>query len=95
MLSESLDGGATFHPYADSDLGQSSFVSFDAHTPGLVVAGISSNRSVAVSRDGGLHWNVLPGSERVPSGCSSKVLVDRKRLFYLTTGSGVFTRKIP
>lgn len=35
------------------------------------------------------------GAERVPSGCSSKVLVDRKRLFYLSTGSGVFTRVLP
>jgi len=94
-LSESLDGGATFHPYAESNLGECGFVSFDAHVPDLVVAGISSNRSVAVSRDGGRRWDILSGSERVPSGCSSKVLVDRKRLFYLTTGSGVFTRKLP
>ena len=91
-LIESLDGGATFHPYDARGLGACSFVSFDAHTAGLVVAGIASDRSVAVSYDGGRHWNALPGAERVPSGCSSKVLVDRKRLFYLTTGSGVFTR---
>ena len=93
-ITESLDGGATFHPYEESDLGECAFVSFDAHTPGLVVAGISADWSVAVSRDGGRHWEVLEGSERVPSGCSSKVLVDRGRLFYLSTGSGVFTRTL-
>ena len=94
-LSESLDGGATFHPYEESDLGECAFVSFDAHTPNLAVAGVASDRSVAFSRDGGRHWKVLDGAERVPSGCSSKVLVDRKRLFYLSTGSGVFTRVLP
>ena len=94
-LAESLDGGATFHPLADANLGDCAGVAFDAHTPGLVVAGIRADRSVAVSRDGGRHWDVLQGGDRVPSGGSSKVLVDRKRLFYLTTGSGVFTRTIP
>ena len=58
------------------------------------VAGISADWAVSVSRDGGRHWEVLEGSERVPSGCSSKVLVDRGRLFYLSTGSGVFTRTL-
>lgn len=45
--------------------------------------------------DGGRVFTALPGSDKVPSGCSSKVLVDRRRLYYLTTGSGVFTRTLP
>ena len=69
-------------------------LAFDAHTPNLVVAGLPDRR-VAVSEDGGRVFRTLPKSDRVPSGCSSKVLVDRRRLYYLTTGSGVFTRALP
>ncbi|MGI5870115.1 MAG: hypothetical protein ACOX9C_11820 [Kiritimatiellia bacterium] len=94
-IQESLDGGATFHPFVDSNLGECAFLSFDWHTKDLVVAGIAADRTVAVSWDGGRHWAPLAGSDKVPSGCSSKVIVDRKRLFYLTTGSGVFTRTLP
>ena len=90
---ESLDGGRTFHPFADCTLSQASNLSFDAHVPGLVVAGLA-DRSAAVSYDGGVHFAPIPDADKVPSGCSSKILVDRGRLFYLTTGSGVYTRTI-
>lgn len=91
-IHESLDGGRTFHPY-DANVNGCSFISFDAHVRDLVVIG-TADRNVMVSRDGGRHFAPLPDGDRVPSGCSSKVLVDRKRLFYLSTGSGVFTRTI-
>ncbi|MBQ0031168.1 MAG: hypothetical protein KBT68_00030 [bacterium] len=90
---ESLDGGRTFHPFAACTLSQASNLSFDAHVPGLVVAGLA-DRSAAVSYDGGVHFAPIPGADKVPSGCSSKILVDRGRLFYLTTGSGVYTRTV-
>ena len=94
-ITESTDGGRTFHPLAGCTLGQPAhMVSFDARTRGFVVAGLA-DRSVAYSTDGGRVFTVLPGSDKVPSGCSSKVLVDRRRLYYLTTGSGVFTRTLP
>ena len=92
-IRESLDGGRTFHPYADCTLKSAAHLAFDAQTPGLVVAGLG-DYSVAVSWDGGAHFAPLKGSNRVPSGGSAKVLVDRRRLFWLSTGSGVWTRTI-
>lgn len=93
VLKRGVDGGRTFHPFTGCTLAQANHLSFDAHEPGLVVAGLA-DRSAAVSFDGGVHFAPIKGSEKVPSGCSSKILVDRKRLFYLTTGSGVYTRTL-
>lgn len=91
---ESTDGGFTFHPFSKTSLAGAATLAFDAHTPNLLVAGLS-DYSVAVSRDGGYTFEPVSGSEKVPSGCSAKVLVDRERLFFLSTGSGVFTRTLP
>lgn len=87
-IRETLDGGLTWHKLK-TNLGQCSYVYLDEHIPNLVIAG-TPERVVHVSNDGGATFTPVAGSDRVPSGGSSKVVVDRGRMYYLTTGSGVW-----
>ena len=90
-LMESTDGGMTWRPLY-STYGCGNGVSFDAHTPGLVVSANADD--VLVSVDGGRHFGTLTDGLSVPSGNKRWVVVDRKRLFFLTRGSGVYVREI-
>ena len=90
---ESVDGGRTFHPLAGGE-GRGFFeIAADPHTPGLVL--FSGYDSVWVSYDGGRTRTRLEGwFETMPTTLSRRVIVDRGRVFYLTNGSGVWTREL-
>lgn len=92
-IQETLDGGLTWHRLR-TNLGNCSFVYLDQKIRNLVIAG-TPDRVVNVSYDGGTTFRPLAGSDRVPSGGSSKVVVDRGRIYYLTTGSGVWNYCLP
>ena len=68
-------------------------VAFDAHNEGLAVA--CGKEGLFVSRDGGRHFSRLEGGLDLPTGIRLLVFVDRKRLFFVTRGSGIFTRRLP
>jgi len=61
---------------------------------------VAENRRVArrdglyVSRDGGKTVRLLAEGLAVPSGRSRIVSLDRGRLFFLTSGSGVWCRRL-
>ena len=63
-------------------------------TPGLVVASTADAEDICVSRDGGRHWTCLDGGMDVPTGTQHKLVLDRRRLFVLTRGSGVWVRTL-
>ncbi len=90
---ESTDGGRTWHafaPLADRECGG---IAFDRHTPGSVVFGCRDG--LYASRDGGATIRRLEGGLRVPSGRSRTIALDRGRLFFLTSGSGVWRSVLP
>ncbi|MGI5870114.1 MAG: hypothetical protein ACOX9C_11815 [Kiritimatiellia bacterium] len=87
-IRETLDGGLTWHPLK-TNLGEVKYVFCDQRIRNLVVAG-TPDRYVHISYDAGRTFKRLDDSIKVPSGGSSKVVVDNGRLFYLTTGSGVW-----
>ena len=93
QLRESLDGGRTWGPVADGDGTGGYSVSFDAHNKGLVVA--CGKGGLFVSHDGGRRFAMLEGGLDVPTGIRLLVFVDRKRLFFVTRGSGIWTRLLP
>lgn len=87
---ESLDGGRSFHPYPSIPTG-SWVLAFDPEKPGVLVAG--SDR-LYLSRDGGRHFEAIPGDLALPANGSRATALDRGRLFYLTFGAGVWARDI-
>ena len=90
---ESTDGGRTWHafaPLADRECGG---IAFDRHTPGSVVFGCRDG--LYASRDGGATIRRLEGGLRVPSGRSRTIALDCGRLFFLTSGSGVWRSDLP
>jgi len=91
---EFSEGGRTVRFLPGSEgLGPS--LAFDAKTPGLVAAMTADGEDICISWDGGRHWGVLPGGMDVPTGNTCALVLDRKRLFVLTRGSGVWARTIP
>lgn len=91
---ESTDGGRSWHPLKGLEfLGMTCGLAADAATPGLFAA--VGYDSIHVSHDGAKSFSLLPGAfETVPSSLSRNIYLDRGRLYYLTTGTGVWVRKI-
>ncbi len=92
-LKESLDGGRTWGAVAGGDGTGGVSVAFDAHNEGLAVA--CGKKGLFVSYDGGRKFEELEGGLDLPTGIRLLVFVDRKRLFFVTRGSGIFTRLLP
>lgn len=83
----SVDGGCTFKPAPG--FSNFSHIAFDMMTPGLVV-GVGFD-SIHVSQDGGRTFRELPGGMGLPSGGRRHAFVNDRKLYYLTTGSGMWT----
>jgi photosystem II stability/assembly factor-like uncharacterized protein len=92
-LKESLDGGRAWGPVAGGDGTGGLSVAFDAHNRGLAVA--CGKDGVFVSRDGGRRFDKLEGGLDLPTGIRLLVFVDCGRLFFVTRGSGIWTRRLP
>ncbi len=92
-LRESTDGGRTWRVPAGLEKFAISSLAADAATPGLFAA--VGYAAVYVSRDGAKSFSVLPKAfETVPSSLGRTVYLDRGRLYFLTTGTGVWVREI-
>lgn len=91
-LTEVLKDGVSRKLPGSEQLGFS--VAFDAQMRGLVVAPTVGGAEIRFSRDGGKSWRTLPNGMDVPTGTVYQLVVDRKRLFVLTRGSGVWTRDL-
>lgn len=91
---ELVDGGRKINWYLPGSTGLGYALAFDPFTPGLVVASTVDAEDICVSRDGGRHWTCLDRGMEVPTGTQHKLVLDRGRLFVLTRGSGVWTRKL-
>ena len=85
---ESTDGGRTWHVYEPLKGHICKSIAFDRHVPGSVIFGCLDG--LYVSSDGGATIKAFPNGLTVPSGTSRTVLIDRGRLFFLTSGSGVW-----
>ena len=61
--------------------------------PGLFAA--VGYAAIYVSRDGAKTFSLLPKAfETVPSSLGRTIYLDRGRLYFLTTGTGVWVREI-
>lgn len=91
---ESTDGGKTWHVFEPLRGQTCRSFAFDETTPGLVAFGCRDG--VFVSFDGGKTVRKLKAGLDAPSGSSRTLKLDRGRLFFLTSGSGVyrFTRNL-
>ena len=91
---ESTDGGKTWHVFEPLRGQTCRSFAFDETTPGLVAFGCRDG--VFVSFDGGHAIRKLTAGLDAPSGSSRTLKLDRGRLFFLTSGSGVyrFTRSL-
>jgi len=93
-ITEILEGGRKVNWWLPGSQGLGYAVAFDPFTPGLVVSATADAEDVCVSKDSGRHWTCLPKGMQVPTGTQHKLVVDRKRLYILTRGSGVWTRTL-
>ena len=91
---EFTEGGRKVNWYLPGSGGLGYALAFDPFTPGLVVSTTLDAEDICVSRDGGRHWSCLPGGMDVPTGTQHGLALDRKRLFLLTRGSGVWMRNL-
>ena len=90
ILLESRDGGKSF----DNNwlvTGTIHSIAFDPETPGLLAILLADR--ILLSRDGGKHFAVL-SIDGVPITTGTRIVLDRKRLFAATWGSGVFYRSV-
>ena len=90
ILLESRDGGKSF----DNNwlvTGTIHAIAFDPETPGLLAILLADR--ILLSRDGGKHFAVL-SIDGVPITTGTRIVLDRKRLFAATWGSGVFYRSV-
>ena len=87
-VQESTDGGRTWHDYAPLRGLVCRGIAFDRHAPGSVV--FACRDGLFASDDGGATMRPIEGGLRVPSGKSRFIALDRGRLFFLTSGSGVW-----
>ena len=90
---ESTDGGRTWHDYGPLQGLVCGGIAFDRHARGIVVFGCRDG--LYVSTDGGATVRPLEGGLDVPSGRSRVIALDRGRLFFLTSGSGVWRMDLP
>ena len=90
-FAESVDGGRTFR-LRDDVPERIESISFDAHTPGWLVLGC--NGILRLSRDGGKTFEALTDVMGLPTGHSTRTVIDRRRLFLITGASGVFQRRL-
>ena len=87
------DGGRTFEKLSGFGPWDSpSAFTCDPHRPGTVVCGVWD--ALKLSRDGGRTWTRIDEGLKLPTGNSRRTIIDRGRLFYLTTGSGVWVREL-
>lgn len=93
-VDEWTDGGRTRRANLMSCSGLGHAIAFDPHVPGLAAALTKDLESICISRDGGAHWEVLKDGMSFPSGWRLRLVLDRGRLFGLTSGSGVWWRKV-
>lgn len=91
---ELTEGGSKVNWQLAGSEGLGHAIAFDPFTPGLVVASTADSEDICVSRDGGRHWTCLDGGMDVPTGTQHKLVLDRRRLFVLTRGSGVWVRTL-
>ena len=92
-LRESTDGGRTWHVPAGLEKFAISSLAADAAAPGLFAA--VGYAAIYVSRDGAKTFSLLPKAfETVPSSLGRTIYLDRGRLYFLTTGTGVWVREI-
>ncbi len=91
---ELTEGGRKINWWLRGSAGLGHAIAFDPFTPGLVVASTVDGEDICVSRDGGHHWTCLDRGMEVPAGTQHGLVLDRGRLFVLTRGSGVWTRKL-
>ncbi len=90
---ESTDGGRTWHVYEPFRNLTCGGIAFDRHAKGRVVFGCRDG--LYMSADGGATIRRLEGGLAVPSGRSRIIALDRGRLFFLTSGSGVWGMRLP
>ncbi len=90
---ESTDGGRTFHKLEGLKKAWSvAGFAADAHVKGLLAA-VADDR-ILISRNGGKTFEVLEnGFESVPSSLRRDIYLDRGKLYFLTTGTGVWVRQ--
>ena len=87
-VQESTDGGSSWHDFAPLRGLGCGGIAFDRHAPGSVV--FACRDGLYASDDGGATLRPIEGGLRVPSGRSRFIALDRGRLFFLTSGSGVW-----
>lgn len=92
-VQESTDGGRSWHDYRPLEGLSCGGIAFDGQVPGLVV--FACRDGLYLSADGGASIQPLDGGLEVPSGRSRFIALDRGRLFFLTSGSGVWRRQLP
>ena len=89
---ESTDAARSWHPYAPMKGRPCQRIAFDAHDRGTVL--FACEAEILVSRDGGATFKALDHGLEYPSGGTRRIFIDRGRIFALTSGSGVFTRRL-
>ena len=92
-VKESTDGGRTWHTYTPLRGHNCGGIAFDRHTPGSVV--FSCPDGIYVSTNGGARISLLADGLKLPSGTSRIIALDRGRLFFLTSGSGIYGTLLP
>jgi len=85
---ETTDGGVSWHKYEPLKGKACRAIAFDRHNRGLVAFGCKDG--IYVSYDGGATLRRLKTGLDVPTGISRNIVVDRGRLFIMTSGSGVY-----
>ena len=85
---ESTDGGRTWHVFEPIKGRLCRAFAFDRHHRGLIAFGCKDG--IFVSYDGGVTLRRLKAGLGAPTGTSRNIVLDRGRLFIMTSGSGVY-----
>lgn len=91
---EFRDGGKVCTGFLPGSEGLGAAFAIDPHRKGLWAAVTKDGEDVCISKDGGLHWNVMKDGMKVPTGPFYRLVLDRGRLFVHTRGSGVWVRNV-
>ncbi len=87
----SVDGGATYVAVHGGLLVYPGSSAFDPSDPRRLYANDSSGRLLAVSTDGGLHFEILPASDDPRFlGAPREISVDARGALYVNTTGGLF-----